>query len=150
MFHDLSLLARCFRGFVLPVLDYYSAVWCSAADTHLKLLDRAASGSWWEPLWEWDIAHHRSVAELCMLYKIRGIRCTLLMVLYLHRMCQCGLHAVPWSHIGMLMRRLLQILAIPQTFIPLSVSLWNNLGDHVFDGVGLAGFKSSANVFLVA
>ena len=38
VFHDRSLLGRCFRGFVLPVLEYCSAVWCSAADTHLKLL----------------------------------------------------------------------------------------------------------------
>ena len=34
-----------------------------------------------------------------------------------------------------------------RTFIPLSVSLWNDLADHVFDGVGLAGFKSKANAF---
>ena len=34
------------------------------------------------------------------------IRCTLLMVLYLDRMCQCGLHAVLWSHNGTLMHRL--------------------------------------------
>ena len=34
VFHDRSLLWRCFRGFVLPVLEYCSAVWCSAADTH--------------------------------------------------------------------------------------------------------------------
>ena len=33
-------------------------------------------------------------------------RCTLLMVLYLYRMCQCGLHAVLRSHIGTLMHRL--------------------------------------------
>ena len=33
--------------------------------------------------------------------------------------------------------------------VPLSVSLWNDLGDSVFDGVGLAGFKSRANVFLL-
>ena len=39
VFHDRSLLERCFRSFVLPVWDYSSAVWCSAADTHLKLLD---------------------------------------------------------------------------------------------------------------
>ena len=32
--------------------------------------------------------------------------CTLLMVLYLDRMCQCGLHVVLWSHIGTLMHRL--------------------------------------------
>ena len=45
VFHDRSLLGRCFRAFVLPVLEYCSAVWCSAADTHLKLPDRAASGA---------------------------------------------------------------------------------------------------------
>ena len=33
-------------------------------------------------------------------------RCTLLMVLYLDHMCQWGLHAVLWSHIGTLMHRL--------------------------------------------
>ena len=32
-----------------------------------------------------------------------------------------------------------------RTFIPLSVSLWNDLSDPVFDGVGLAVFKSRAN-----
>ena len=37
VFHDRALLGRCFRAFVLPVLEYCSAVWCSAADTHLKL-----------------------------------------------------------------------------------------------------------------
>ena len=43
--NDRSLLGRCFRGFVLPVLEHCSAVWCSAADTHLELLERAASGA---------------------------------------------------------------------------------------------------------
>ena len=33
VFHDRSLLGRCLHGFVLPVLEYCSAVWCSAADT---------------------------------------------------------------------------------------------------------------------
>ena len=35
-------------------------------------------------------------------------------------------------------------------FVPLSVSLWNDLSDPVFDGVGLADFKSRANAFLLA
>ena len=34
VFHDRSLLGRCFLGLVLPVLEYCSAVWCSAADIH--------------------------------------------------------------------------------------------------------------------
>ena len=46
VFHDRSLHGRCLRGFVQPVLEYCSAVWCSAADTQLKLLDRAVSGVW--------------------------------------------------------------------------------------------------------
>ena len=37
-----------------------------------------------------------------------------------------------------------------RTFIPLSVSLWNDLANPVFDSVGLAGFKSRAPAFLLA
>ena len=72
-FHDRSILGRYFRGFVLPVLEYCSAVWCSAADTHLKLLDRAVSGSRFLTggVFECDIYHRRSMAVLCMLYRIR-------------------------------------------------------------------------------
>ena len=52
VFHDRLLIGRCFCGFVLPVLEYCSAVWCSASDTHLKLLDSPRSQwcllfSWW-------------------------------------------------------------------------------------------------------
>ena len=36
VFHDRSLLGSCFRSFILTVLEYCSAVWCSAADTYLK------------------------------------------------------------------------------------------------------------------
>ena len=37
-----------------------------------------------------------------------------------------------------------------RTFVLLSVSLWNCLSDPLFDGVGLAGFKSRADAFLLA
>ena len=113
VFDDRTLLGRCASLPVLeycsaPVLEYCSAVWCSAADTHLKLLDREVSGARFLTgcVFECDISYHRSVAVLCMLYKIRCNRCTLLMVLYLDRMCQRGLHAVLWSHNGTLMHRL--------------------------------------------
>ena len=54
-----DIIGRCFRGFVLPVLEYCSAVWCSAADTHLKLLDRAVSGARFLTggVFECDISH---------------------------------------------------------------------------------------------
>ena len=70
VFHDRPLLERCFWGFILTVSEYYwSAVWCLAADTHLKLLDRVVSGVRFltEGVFECDISHRRPVAVLCML-----------------------------------------------------------------------------------
>ena len=73
VFHDRSLLGRCFLVFVLAVFDYCSSVWCSAAEAHLKLLDRVVSGARFLTggVFECDIAHRRSVAILCRLYTIR-------------------------------------------------------------------------------
>ena len=50
--------------FCLPVFEYCSAVWCSAANTHLKLLDRVVSGDSFLTggVFECDLAHRRSVA----------------------------------------------------------------------------------------
>ena len=58
---------------MLPVLEYCSAVWCSAADTRLRLLDRVVSGASFLTggVFECDLAHRRSVVVLFMLYKIR-------------------------------------------------------------------------------
>ena len=58
-----------------------------------------------------------------------------------------------WLHIEILMYTLDAELAVLQEFyshLTLSVSFWNYLADPVFDGVGLAGFKSRANAFLFA
>ena len=150
VFHDRSLLERCFRCFVLPVFEYCSAVWCSAADT--PLLDHAVSGVRFLTggVFECDIAHRRSVAVLCMLYKNRcnpidppndgmWTVCT-----------SAGCTPCPGSTSVYLCTTSLQNLAVPQTFVLLSVSLWNDLADPVFDGVGLAGLKSKANDFLLA
>ena len=128
-------------------------MWCSAADTHLKLLDRAFSGARFltGAMFEGDIAHRRSVAVLCMLYKAR---------------CNPDAplkDALPGPYVPVLVTRG-DLFAHPytnapprcrtsqyhRTFVLLSVFCWNDLADPVFDGVGLAGFKSRANAFLLA
>ena len=43
VFHDRSLLLRSFWSFVMQVLEYCSAVLCSAAYSHLKLLAEMGS-----------------------------------------------------------------------------------------------------------
>ena len=51
---------------------------------------------------------------------------------------------------GNIHRNVVPHIPCRRTFIPVSVSLWNDVGDPVFDGVGLAGFKSRANAFLLS
>ena len=153
VFHDILLIGRCFWGFVLPVLEYCSAVWCSSADTHLKLLDQVVSGACFLAggMLNCNHSHRRSMAVLCMQYKIR---CN-----PMHPVC--GALPVPYVPVRVTCGALIAhryTFAPPRcrtsqyrmTFIPLSVSLWNDLVDPVFDGVGLAGFKSRSNAFLLA
>ena len=141
VFHDRLLLGRGFMGFVLPVLEYCSAVWYLAADTHLRPLDRIVSGASFLTggVFERDLAHRRSVAVLCMLYKIR---CNPMHSFY---------GALPEPYVPVRVTRGAVIAhrytyapsrcktsQYRRTFIHLSVSLWNDLSDPVFDGVGLA------------
>ena len=131
-------------------MEYCSTGWCSAADAHLRQLDRIVSGASFLTgfVLGCDLAHRRSVAVLCMLYKIRcnddvpSLRCS-----------SCAVCA------GEINTRAHRFTYAPprcrksqcrRTFILWSVSLWNDLIDPVFDGVGLAGFKSRADVFLFA
>ena len=74
VFHDQSLLLRSFWSFVLLVLEYIPAVWCSAADSHLKLLDRVvrSAGFLAGGVLECNLANRRSVAGLRMLFKIKS------------------------------------------------------------------------------
>ena len=140
VFHDRSLLGRCFRSFVLPILEYCSAMLCSVSAWFLTGY-----------VFECDVAHRRSVAVQCMLYKIRcnpmhplnGALPRLYVPVWITR----GALVAHWyTHVPLRCRT----SQYRRTFIPISVSLWNDLADPVFDGVGLAGIKSNANAFLLA
>ena len=69
------------------------------------------------------------------------------MMLYVDRKCQCGLHAVLWSHIGTLMHRL---AAEHCSTAGLLFHSQCPSGTILFDGVGLAGFNSRPNASLLA
>ena len=74
---------------------------------------------------------------------LRAVHC-------LYRMCRRALVVV----LGLLIDTRLRLdprwktSQYRRTFVPISVSLWNNVSDPVFDGVGLASSNSRANVFL--
>ena len=101
-------------------------------------------------MFDCDLEHRRTVAVICMLSKIR---CNPMHPLY---------GALREPDVPVLVTRG-AVIAHRYTYAPLrcrtsqyrrtvislSVSLRNDLGDRVFDGVGLAGFKSSVSAFLL-
>ena len=142
----LEVLACPFWSIVLPfgallpihTLDYW---------TELSVVPVFLAWS----VFECDLAHRRSVAVLCMLYKIRCSPmhpfCGAIPVLYVPvRVMRGDVIAHRFTYAPPRCRT----SEYRRTFVPLSVSLWNDLSDPVFDGVGLAGSKSRANAFLLA
>ena len=107
-------MIECFLGDALGVLSspFWRTVTVLQCGTHLKLLDRVVSGACFllgmclsvtlhiVNLWQYNVC--------CTVYKLSSgvTRCRLFMVLYICHMCQCGLHAVLWSYLGVLMRLL--------------------------------------------
>ena len=166
IFHGRSHLVRCLIWGFCPSPFWSSVLQCFARlpITHLNsprlpilTTDRVVSGIRFltEGVFECDNAHRRSVAVLWMLYKIR---CNPMQFFY---------GALPVPYLPVLVTRcalvaygynyaVLCTYAPPRcrtsqyrrTFIPLSVSLWNDLVDPVIDGVGLADFKRRANALL--
>ena len=75
VFRDVTVVAKCFWAFILPVLEYCSPVWMSAATSHVSLLDRVvcqvgrlSGGSVSCDLW-----YRRKVASLSVFFKINSL-----------------------------------------------------------------------------
>ena len=142
-------LGDAFGVMSCPFWQYCSAVWCSAAHSYLKLQDGAVSGASFLTggVFECDIAHRPCVTALCMLYKIicnptHPLNCALPGPNVPLRVTRGALTAIRYTYAPPRCRT----SQYGGTFIPLSVSLWNDLDSHVLDGVGLTGFKRRVNV----
>ncbi len=151
VFGDRDLLVRCFKCFVLPILEYCSPVWGSAASCHLMLLDRvvrcaefiAGGGS------ICDLEHRRSVSALCMFYKIWSNN-----LHPLNEMLPAPFVAgrvtrgAASAHRNVLSIPVCRTSQFKRSFIPSLTATWNGLADSVFEGVGVSGFKTRANRWL--
>ena len=129
-------------------------MWCSSAYTRLKQLDRAVSGAIFLTgvclgvimsivyLSQYYAYCIRSGETLCTIVKVRFP----LRVMVPLRITRGAL----FSHRYTYAPNRCRTSQYRRTFITFSRSLWNDLDDHVLDGVGLEGFKSRANAFLLA
>ena len=122
----------------------------SAADTYLKL-DRSVSGSRF-PNWGCVALLIVDLLQFCVCCIRSGVsRCTRLMMLNQSTWIVCasaGYTRCPGRTKGILMRHL---AAEPRStaglLFPLSVSLWNDLADPVFDGVDWRVSRAEAMLF---
>ena len=151
IYQDADIVARCFWSLILPVVEYCSPVWSSAAEGHLNLLDRIVRriSRMRNGLVQCDLWHRRNVAALCMLHKIRSnadhplhprLPPPFVPARALRHHVQCHAHQLAPIHC--------RTGQYQRSFEPRVSSLRNNLGyDVVFDG-GLQRFKTTTHRYL--
>ena len=151
IFGDQSILMKCFNSFILPCFEYCSPVWSSAADSHLKLLDRNLNGcKFLIPNLRTDLWHRRSVSSLCMLHKIyhnpeHPLNSELPNLFQPVRITRAAVA----SHSHSFVRVRCNTVQYSRSFIPAVTRSWNDLPSDVVGCLVLQRFKAGANKFLL-
>ena len=71
IFGDHDIILKCLNSFILPCLEYFSPVWSSAANSHLKILNRNLQAcKFLISNLTISLQHRHFISSLCMLYKI--------------------------------------------------------------------------------
>ena len=125
-------------------------MWCSAAVSHLKLLDRNLNAiKFLIPELAVDLWHQRAVSSFCMLYEIflnvdHPVHTLLPSVYQPPRLTRnaLGAHSCTFSSIR------LNTSQYSRSFIPATTKLWNSLPSCVVESLELQKFKLGANAFL--
>ena len=148
IFDSVEVVQHCFRSFMLPVLEYASVVWGSAASSHLALLNRVVNrcSHLMNNVIPCYLDNRRLIAGLCMLYKVRERVChplfTCLPAPYRRERLTRRADALNAFAFEPIRYRTNQY---SRSFIPAFVDKWNSLDDSVFAGVGIGSFKSLVN-----
>ena len=140
----------CFRSFILPLLEYCSPVWMSAAARDLHLLDRVAQGGrfLFPNSRNYNLDHRRMVSCLSVFHKLYFNR-----ELPLSSLIPDPLQLPRATRYAEQQHRF--VVTVPRCntsqfqrcFVPYTSKLWNNLPDEVMlDEPQM--FKRRANVFL--
>ena len=150
IFGDHDVLLRCFNSFILPCLEYCSPVWSSAADSHLKLLDKNLRAyKFLIPNLTISLQHHHFISSLCMLYKIfhnpsHPLHSELPNLFHPRRVTRGSLsiNSLSFSPVRF------HTSQYSRCFIPATTKLWNELPSMIVEATELQKFKIGANAFL--
>lgn len=150
VFGDEVIMLKCFNSFILPCLEYCAPVWSSAADSHLKLLDRNLSAiKFLIPNLKVDLWHRRQISSLCMLHKVyhfleHPLHSSLPDLSHPVRNTRqaAAANSVTFSSIRCNTNQ------YSRCFIPAITRLWNSLPSVIVESVDIQEFKLGANSFL--
>ena len=148
---DHDILLKCFNSFSLPCLEYCSPVWSSAADSHLKHLDRNLRAcKFLIPNFTISLQHHHFISSLCMLYKIFRNPSHLLHSELSNLFCprrvtrgSLSINSLSFSPMRF------HTSQYSRCFIPATTKLWNELPSMIVEATELQKFKLGANAFLL-
>ena len=151
IFGDHDVLLKCFNSFILPCLKYCSPVWSSAADSHLKLLDRNLQAcKFLIQNFTISLQHRRFISSLCTLYKIfhnpsHPLHSELPNFFRSRRVTRGSLSINSLSFSPMRFHT----YQYSRFFIPATTKLWNELSSMIVEAAELLKFKLGANTFLL-
>ena len=138
-----SIIQNCFSSFLLPFCEYCAPVWRSAADSHLKLLNRSINMvRFILPDLKMDLRHRHHVGSLSLFFKIINN-------IHHHFFSKIPAHAVPQRNTRQavnqndrcfVMNRCLTE-QFSRTFVPYSVREWNLLPNDVVTASNIDTFK---------
>ena len=152
VFVDTSVLLRCYYAFVLPILEYCSHVWGSAAECHLQLLKRQVySVARLCPDQTFlSLCHRYHVAALFMLYNVNSNSNHCLFgelpsasVRVRHTRAAAAAHPLEFEVSRCRTYQFARCFLLAQTRV------WNDLPYTVFDIGWLDGFKGAVNYWLL-
>ena len=151
IFGDHDVLLRCFNSFIPPCLEYCSPVWLSAADSHLKLIDKNLRAcKFLIPNLTISLQHRCFIGSLCMLYKIfhnpsHPLHSELPNLFRPRRVTRGSLSINSLSFSPMRFHT----SQYSRCFIPATTKLWNKLPSMIVEATELQKFKIGANAFLL-
>ena len=150
IFNDPVVARKCFFSFLLPIFEYCSPVWGSAASQHLSLLDKVLKHiTNLVPDLHIDLSHRRSVASLCMFYKIFKNNCH-----PVHNFFPPFFNRIRETRGNIKLNNsafrppLCRTEQFKRDLIPRCIKYWNSLPDDTVSAPSIQSFKLGVNSFL--
>ena len=147
-----DIVKSCFYSFILPHFEYCHSVWISAAESNLKLLDRAFNQiKFLLPNLEIKLRHRRMVGSLSYFFKIMS---NVNHPLHHHlpaplQPTRATRHSVSLNDRSLSVNRC-NTSQFSRCFIPASVRLWNTLPSEIVNSSNCETFKKRVNTFLLS